>query len=81
MISFLIFYLLCPKIFRFFKKIFDIIIQKEERTMKVPKELLEEAKEQELDIRDYLDTLCDDQFGLSYEEAVEQGLAEQYDFE
>ena len=49
--------------------------------MKVPKELLEEAKEQELDIRDYLDTLCDDQFGLSYEEAVEQGLAEQYDFE
>ena len=49
--------------------------------MKVPNELLEEAKEQELDIRDYLDTLCDDQFGMSYQEAVEQGLTEEYEFD
>lgn len=49
--------------------------------MKVPKYLLEEAEEQELDIRDYLDTLCDEQFGMEYEEAVKQGLAEQYEFD
>lgn len=56
------------------------MMTKEEMMKEALKDLIEEAKDADMDVKEYIDFICDDQFGLSYEEAVEQGAIQEFDF-